>query len=115
MSIGATAKRSVIVTNGPDDSSRTLNPACGIAAHQPSWRGDPSSALRSRAVRNYTPMVLLLRRGSNDMTGPSPWRRRLWAGPIAALGFARPPVGVTAGAPTMNSTRRVRHALALAA
>src|SRR6266852_4032186 len=32
---GATAKRSIMVTNGPAESSRTLNPASRIAAHQP--------------------------------------------------------------------------------
>src|SRR5229473_3564429 len=96
MSIGATAKRSIIVTNGPADNSRTLNPASGIAAHQPSWRGDPSSALHSRQGRIYTPMVLFLRSGRNDMRGSSTWRRRLCAGAIAGLGLALLPANASA-------------------
>src|SRR5712664_4476183 len=36
MIIGATAKRSIIVANGPAESSRTLNPASRIAAEKPS-------------------------------------------------------------------------------
>src|SRR5713226_4311398 len=41
---GATAKRSIMVTNGPADSSRTLNPASRIDADQPKGRR-PSDAV----------------------------------------------------------------------
>src|ERR1700681_3661180 len=49
MRTGATAKRSIIVTNGPAESNRTLKRTSCIAAHQPSWRAGPSCSLHSRS------------------------------------------------------------------
>src|SRR5260370_28711357 len=102
MSTGATAKRSIIVTNGPADSSRTLNPACGIAWHQPSWRGQRELGLCTDGGPDLHSHGPDLRSGRyHDMRGSSAWLRRFSTAAMAALGLALLPVGASA-APTTN-------------
>src|SRR6266851_5871731 len=98
---GATAKRSIIVTNGPAESSRTLNPASRIAAEKPTdvrnarsggWELDalPLPVIRSGFIR---PLGL---GGKWTMKAPAAWLRRLCAGSILGLGLALLPVGMAA-------------------
>src|SRR5260370_26174054 len=49
---GGTAKRSIMVTNGPAESSRTLNPASRIAAHQPIDVATLPSGLQRNVARH---------------------------------------------------------------
>src|SRR5260370_38799008 len=92
---GATAKRSIMVTKGPAESSRTLNPASRIAADQPKGGGQaPAGGLPAAGpLRDANPGAgAPPQGGSCTFNGPPSGWPALYAAPPPAAGGVGVPV-----------------------